>query len=206
MGIVTAQPVDPHYGPRHTPPVDDPIPIEIDLKPPAKVAVTGGPDPAHRPVSALDIPGFTLYQPLLNPVANQLADKLVLLTGKPRGLREAPAGPWHRYKDVYDAYFILKTCHINRDHIREAVASNWNLAPMGMERIPVPYRFYGQDDNGLEPRVPWKEGLDALQQRSPQLRRYPSWDEMRRTIGQFMDSVEPTPAGSTWTPGQGWQL
>jgi hypothetical protein len=31
MGIVTAQPVDPRFGPRHTPVVDDPIPIEIDI-------------------------------------------------------------------------------------------------------------------------------------------------------------------------------
>ncbi|MDQ1051999.1 hypothetical protein [Streptomyces sp. V4I2] len=206
MGIVTAQPVDPRYGPRRTPPVDDPIPIEIDIKPPAKVAVTGGPDRAQRPVTAIDIPGFTPFQPLLNPVVNQLADKLVLLTGKPRGLRKTPTGPWHRYKDVYDAYFILKTCHIDADQMREAVDNNWNLAAMGMERIPVPYRFYGQDDGGTEPRVPWKEGLDALQRGSPQLERYPGWDEMRGTLSQFVDGLASTSSGSSWTPGEGWQL
>ncbi|GAA5207574.1 hypothetical protein [Streptomyces thinghirensis] len=100
MGIVTATPVDPRFGPRHTPTVDDPIPIEIDIKPPAKVAVTGGPDTAHRPVSPIDLPGFTPFQPSLNPAVNQLADKLTLLTGKPRGLRNEGDRPWHRYKDV----------------------------------------------------------------------------------------------------------
>ncbi|WP_329201902.1 MULTISPECIES: hypothetical protein [unclassified Streptomyces] len=68
---------------------------------PFSVAVTGGPDTAQRPITAFELPGFTPSQPLLNPVVNQLADKLVLLTGKPRGLREAPDGPWHRYKDVF---------------------------------------------------------------------------------------------------------
>ncbi|WP_331758870.1 hypothetical protein OH782_42490 (plasmid) [Streptomyces sp. NBC_01544] len=206
MGIVTAQPVDPRFGPRHTPVVDDPIPIEIDIKPPAKVTVTGGPDAAQRPITALDVPGFTPFQPLLNPAVNQLADKLVLLTGKPRGLREAPAGPWHRYKDVFDAYFMLQTCQIDADHMREAVNSNWNLGPMGMDRVPAPYRFYGQDATGSGPVVPWKEGLDGLRVGSPQLHQYPDWDQIREKLGAFMDSLPTAPSGSVWTPGQGWAV
>ncbi|MFJ7242628.1 hypothetical protein ACIQWB_36660 [Streptomyces olivaceus] len=203
MGIVTATPVDPRFGPRHTPTVDDPISIEVDIKPPAKVAVTDGPDSAHRPITPIDLPGLTPFQPPLNPAVNQLADKLTLLTGKPRGLR-GEGGPWHRYKDVYDAYFMLRTCRINADHLREAVENNWNLAPMGMDRVPVPYRFYGQDGNGSEPVVPWKEGLDALRPGSPQLHRYPSWDGLREALGGFMDSLPAAPAGSIWVPGQGW--
>ncbi|MDX2601932.1 hypothetical protein PV379_10760 [Streptomyces caniscabiei] len=206
MGIVTATPVDPRFGPRHTPTVDDPIPIEIDIKPPAKVAITGGHDTAHRPVTPIDLPGFAPFQPPLNPAVNQLADKLTLLTGKPRGLRGEGDRPWHRYKDVYDAYFMLRTCRIDADHMREAVKNNWNLGPMGMDHVPVPYRFYGQDSNGPEPVVPWKEGLDALRAGTPQLHQYPGWDGMRETLGAFMDSLPTAPAGSTWVPGQGWRL
>jgi hypothetical protein len=206
MGIVTAQPVDPRFGPRHTPAVDDPIPIEIDIKPPAKVAVTGNPDLAHRPITALELPGLAPFQPPLNPAVNQLADKLVLLTGKPRGLRGEGDRPWHRYKDVYDAYFMLQTCRIDADHLREAVSNNWNLGPMGMDRVPVPYRFYGQDGSGPEPVVPWKEGLDGLRVGSPQLHQYPDWDQIREKLGAFMDSLPTAPSGSVWTPGQGWAV
>ncbi|GAA5207576.1 hypothetical protein GCM10023323_23650 [Streptomyces thinghirensis] len=101
---------------------------------------------------------------------------------------------------------MLRTCRIDADHMREAVKNNWNLGPMGMDRVPVPYRFYGQDSNGPEPVVPWKEGLDALRAGSPQLHPYPGWDGMRETLGAFMDSLPAAPAGSTWVPGQGWRL
>jgi hypothetical protein len=206
MGIVTAHPVDPRYGPRHTPAVDDPIPIEIDIKPSAKVAVTGGPDTAHRPINALQLPGFAPFRPPLNPAVNQLADKLVLLTGKPRGLRGEGGKPWHRYKDVYDAYYMLQTCRIDADEMRQAVNNNWNLGPMSMEHVPVPYRFYGQDATGPEPVVPWKEGLDALRAGSPQLHRYPGWEEIQHSLGGFMDSVPAAPAGSTWIPRRDWTV
>ncbi|MFE4634807.1 hypothetical protein ACFRJ1_15715 [Streptomyces sp. NPDC056773] len=205
MGVVMAQPIDPRFGPRRTPPVDDPIPIEIDIKPPSKVIVTGGPDTALRPVAALRLQGFTPFQPLMNPAVNALADKLVLLTGAPAGLREGPDGPWHRYKDIYDAYFVVETCHLDADRMREAVNKNWNLARMGIDRVSVPYRFYGQDASGPEPAVPWKEGMQALRDRSPQLDRYPSWEHMRDRLGTFMDSVQSAPSGSTWIPGQGWK-
>ncbi|MGW9370418.1 hypothetical protein ACWGVR_10440 [Streptomyces xanthophaeus] len=206
MGIVTAQPVDPRFGPRRTPAVDDPIPIEIDIKPPSKVTITGSPEPARRSVTAFELPGFASFQPMLNPAVNHLADKLVLLTGKLRALREGPGGPWHRYKDVYDIYFMMQTCRLDADRLREAVGTNWNLAPMGIEWVPVPYRFYGQDAAGPEPAVPWKEGVDALRSKSAQLHRYPGWDHMRAEISAFMDSLPSAPSGSTWVPGRGWTV
>ncbi|MFG2405370.1 hypothetical protein ACGFR8_13730 [Streptomyces brevispora] len=206
MGIITAHPIDPRYGPGSLRGVDDPISIEIDVKTPAKVAVTGGPDVSQRPITAFDVPGIKPYQPSLNPIVNQLADKAVLLTGPPSDPRNGTTGAWHRYKDVYDAYFMLKTCRIDADAMREAVEGNWNFKRMNMEAVPRPYRFFGQDAFRSEPEIPWRDGLEAIRSGSPQLRSYPSYETMRDTIGGFMDSLPSAPERSTWVPGRGWAL
>jgi hypothetical protein len=202
MGIITAQPVDPRFGARYISAVDDSIAIEIDVKPPIKVTVTGSPDASERNIVGVDVPGFAPFLPMLNPTVNQLADKILIPTGKPQGLRNMPHGPWHRYKDVFDAYFMLQTSRVGADAMREAVTHT--LARMGVQSAPIPYRVYGQDESGPEPVVPWKEGIEGLRKGSAQLQYYPSWEGMRTAISEFMESLPHAPKGSTWVPDRGW--
>jgi hypothetical protein len=209
MGIITAQPVDPRYGPGSLRAVDDPIPIEIDIKNPGKVTVTGSPDLSTRPITAIDIPGMTPFAPPLNPLVNQLSDTAVLLTGPPNDLRglHTDQRPWHRYKNVFDVYFAVRACHIDADTMKVAVAENWNFKRMGMTPADIqPYRLYGQDSSRAEREVPWGRGVEGIRSGSPQLHAYPSYEQMRATIAEFMDSLPDAPAGSTWIPGRGWTL
>lgn len=202
MGIVTAQPIDPGFGPAQTIGVDDPIGIEIDIKPPSKVRLTVPPEPCRRPVVGLDVPGMAAYEPALYPTVNQLADKMALLAGPPVTLRAAPDGLWHRYKDLFDSYFIVKTCPIDADQMRTAIESNWNLDRLQLNRLPVPYHVFGSGPG--EPNIPWRAGCDRLRGTSAQLQRYPDFTEMNRMVGSFVDGLASAPPGAVWSAERGW--
>ncbi|GHF91764.1 hypothetical protein GCM10018790_81090 [Kitasatospora xanthocidica] len=79
---------------------------------------------------------------------------------------------------------MLQTCRVDADHMREAVDTNCNLGPMGIDRVAVPYRFYGQDPTGPEPVVPWKEGLVGLRATAPVPRLGPDPRDPRRVHGR----------------------
>jgi hypothetical protein len=205
MGTIIAQPIDPRYSTGDLYPVDDPITIEIDIKPPSKIDFPGEPEASTRPISALTLPGFRPAQPRLYPVADQLGDKLCLLAGPPISLRNAPNGPWHRYKDLIDAYFLVRTTPMSGAEVGRSLETNWNLRRMDPPTLPHPYRVYGQAPVPAgEPEVPWREGCANLVKSNPQLARYPGFDTMVAEVGRFVDTV-PHTSGAVWNPGRGWQ-
>jgi hypothetical protein len=177
MGTIVAQPIDPRYSTRDLHAVDDPIIIEIDIKPPSKAPFRGEPESSTRPLTAITLTGVTPAMPRLYPTAAQLADKLCLLTGPPVSLRNAPTGPWHRYKDLVDCYFLIRTVPMDAAAVRHALDTNWNLTRLGVDAVPNPYRLYGQPPaRAGEAAVPWREGCVNLAVTNPQLRRYPHFD------------------------------
>ncbi|MEU7935245.1 nucleotidyl transferase AbiEii/AbiGii toxin family protein [Micromonospora echinofusca] len=205
MGTITAQPIDPRYSIGSLRPVDDPITIEIDIKPPSKISFPGEPEPSSRPITALTLPGFHPVQPRLYPVADQLGDKLCLLAGPPISLRNAPAGPWHRYKDLVDSYFLIRTTPMAAAEVRRSLQTNWNLRRLDPPVLPHPYRVYGQAPVPAgEPEIPWRDGCAHLVKSNPQLARYPSFEAMVAKVGRFVDTVPNSP-GAVWTPERGWQ-
>ncbi|MBM0233186.1 hypothetical protein JNW91_15735 [Micromonospora sp. STR1_7] len=205
MGTITAQPIDPRYSTGSLHPVDDPITIEIDIKPPSKIFFAGEPEASTRPVAALTLPGLLPVQPRLYPVASQLGDKLSLLTGPPLSLRNAPTSPWHRYKDLVDSYFLIRTTPMVASEVSRSLKTNWNLRRMDPPVLPRPYRLYGQAPVLVgEPEVPWREGCANLVKSNPQLARYPGFEVMVAEVGRFVDSV-PNDAGAVWNPERGWQ-
>lgn len=153
MGVVSAQPRDTHLAFRTTIPVDDPIGVESDIKPPAKARFDGPAESSQRSMVAIEVPGMAVYRPALFPTANQLADKICLLAGPPASMRpNSPTGPWHRYKDLLDCYYLIQYSRIRVADMQTALTSNWNLARTGLSELPTPYRVYGNGPNA-EPRV-----------------------------------------------------
>ncbi len=207
MGIVMAQPIDPRYGPRAAVPVDNPLAIEIDIKPSSKLRFKGDPEQPNRSGVAFDLPGFSPPMLPLFPTANQLADKLCLLAGPPNTMRKPPpVGPWHRYKDLFDVYFICSTCEIDGSTMQEAVQKNWNLARSGLDQLPRPYRLYGQQPvpKGVTP-IPWDEECENLKKSNSQLGFYPNYSKMMKTVGAFVDSIDNSP-DKGWKPRTGWAI
>ncbi len=202
-GTVIAQPVDPRFP--DVRPVDDPVAIEVDISPGSGQQFTSPPDRGERPLVALDLPGFEPTRPLLYPLADYLADKIALLTGPPISHRPLPAGPWHRYKDLFDLHFVLRTCRIEPHRVRTAIATNrnWRRLPAG---LPRPYRLYGQPPHQPgEPAVPWHEGVEKLRASSPQLARYPSFAAMSTGIATYVDTVAASPSPHRGELGPGRQ-
>lgn len=205
MGTITAQPIDPRYSTGSLHPVDDPITIEIDIKPPSKISFPGEPEASTRPITALTLPGFHPVQPRLYPVADQLGDKLCLLAGPPVSLRNAPNVPWHRYKDLVDSYFLIRTTPMVAAEFRRSLETNWNLRRLDPPALPHPYRVYGQAPVPAgEPEIPWREGCANLVKSNPQLARYPGFETMVAEVGRFVDTVPDTP-GAVWNPKRAWQ-
>ena len=127
-------------------------------KPGSKQQFTSPPEPCLHPLIALALPGFRPVEPLLYPIANQIADKVALLTGPPSTARAVPAGPWHRYKDLFDLHFAIRTCPISPQLLRDALADNWNWQrlPAG---LPRPYRLHAQPPNAARrPADPLEPG------------------------------------------------
>lgn len=209
MGLMHAVPVDPRDASR---PVDDPISIEIDVKPAHKVNYQQPPDEPLRPFLGVDVPGLTAPRLPLLPSENVFADKASLLTGPPASARRgAPAGPWHRYKDVFDLYFMTEAVPLRAEVLQEAMDSNWNYQRMERPGTPHPYRLYG--DTSLpgdtyarnEPTVPWDEGCRRIVEANPQLATYPDFRGMRDQVATCVDTARVAPAGAVWSPTSQWQ-
>ncbi|WP_406475704.1 nucleotidyl transferase AbiEii/AbiGii toxin family protein [Streptomyces sp. NBC_01615] len=204
MGVIIAQPIDPRYGPTARIPVDDPIALEIDIKPPNRVRLFGPPQPAHRSVVGLDIPGFAPVTPAVYPTASQLADKITMISGPPpQSARRTASGPWHRYKDVFDIHYMIRTSRVDAEQLREAVRVN-NQERFGWEELPRPFRAYGQEVTAGEKPIPWHEASEALRAEQAQLAGYPQFTQMQETVSAFVAELEIARPGSTWVPGQGW--
>ncbi|MER6314445.1 nucleotidyl transferase AbiEii/AbiGii toxin family protein [Streptomyces sp. NPDC001581] len=206
MGVIIAQPIDPTFGTVAPVAVDDPITLEIDMKPPNRVRLFGAPEQAQRSVVALEMPGFAPAMPAIYPAVSQLADKITIISGAPRvSARGIPSGPWHRYKDIFDIYYMIKTSRVDADEMREGIRVN-NLAQSGREDLPSPFRAYGQEPPAGEKAIPWHEACEAMRAEHPQLAGYPQFAAMENAVGAFVSGLETAPSGSTWVPGQGWTL
>jgi len=205
MGVITAQPVDTRHSLRYVPPIDDPIQIEIDVKPRSKVVFSGKPEDPQRPITGISLPGFSPPALPLYPTANQFADKACLLVGPPVSMRTATAAPWHRYKDLFDLYFIVQSHPMDGTKLREALETNWNLGRAGITRIPAPYRLYGDRSRPGEPPVPWNEGCERLRSGVAQLQRwYPDFKGLRDSVSAYIDQLPGVNQASQWHPSQGW--
>lgn len=204
MGTVNAQPIDDRHGSAHLTPVDDPWILEIDIKPPSKIRFSGPPEPAHRSILGLEVPGVAPMRPLLYPLVNQVADKVVLLTGPPTSLRGTTDPAWHRYKDLVDLHFVVRTCRLDGPTLRDAIEHNWNWRRLGTSELPHPYRVYGQPPvQPGEPAVPWHAGIEELRERWPQLRAYPSFPGMIENVRRFAAGIS-DPSHQSWAPAHGW--
>ena len=206
MGVVIAQPVG-SDGVRH---VDDPVAVEIDIKPRSKVAFSGEPARALQPFVGVDIPGFMPPSLPMYPAENLFADKASLLSGPPTSLRGPTVGPWHRYKDLVDLYFVTQAVALDGDRVKAALASNWNFRRMERPGVPEPYRVYGDHTRPGdrfardEPAIDWERGIDQLREAAPQLAAYPSFTAMSSEVGGCVDELAGIADGSLWVPGLGW--
>jgi hypothetical protein len=203
-GQITAQPIDPRYGVLRAPAVDDPLMVEVDLSP--YKAVTQPPEVAQRPVLGLEIPGFKPLMPLLTPNADAMADKMCNLAGVPRSSRNADRPPdFHRYKDLFDIYYMIETCPFNAGQLQQATQQNHNMPRIGLERLPVPYQLFREQGAAALAPLPWAKEYEALRQGSVQLRHYPDFEQMRARIGSFADALATAPSDAVWDPSRGWQ-
>jgi hypothetical protein len=136
------------------------------------------------------------------------AAKACLLTGPPTSLRGSPSGPWHRYKDLFDLYFMTRAVPLQARQLQDAVEGNWNFDRMDRDGLPVPYRLFGdatRPGDGYtadEAAVPWEEGCRRLQAQHPQLVAYPAFAQMSQDLGTCLDSAPGAVAGASWAAGR----
>ncbi|MEU8024687.1 nucleotidyl transferase AbiEii/AbiGii toxin family protein [Micromonospora haikouensis] len=203
-GQITAQPINPRYGVLRPPAVDNPLTIEVDLSP--YKAVTQPPEVAQRPVLGLQVPGFQPLTPLLTPNADAMADKICNLAGVPRSSRNADRPPdFHRYKDLFDIYYMIETCPFSAGELRRATEQNHNMPRIGLQRLPVPYQLFREPGAGTLTPLPWAREYEVLRQGSLQLRHYPPFAQMRERVGSFADALAAAPDDAVWNPSRGWQ-
>jgi phosphoserine phosphatase SerB len=189
-------------GPLGVQPDGDRFSVEIDVKMPSMIQRSSEPERARRSLVGVDLPGLQPITPLLRPVADLAADKLAALACRP-GVGDGIAAP--RFKDVFDLYYLARTCPIDGDRFRKAMATNWHWPEAGLSGPPSPYRFYGQSpaqDGELE--ILWENGTRQLRERGqmPQLKSYPEFAEMVRTISAFVDGAA-DPSNGAWDPARG---
>lgn len=190
---LTAQPIDPRRSRRHPIPVADPITFQVDLYPRSLAGFTGDPDASNRPTLAIQMPGFADYRPPLYPTVNQLADKL----WTPVGPHTNP--PWHRYKDLFDLYYLIHTCRFRLVDLRQALETNPNRAKAGLDRLPVPYRLY-QDPAGPT----WQDRYEQMRAQHPALAAYPPFAEAMAGISKFVRGIDAGPVDRIWLPAGQW--
>ncbi|WP_410785934.1 HAD-IB family phosphatase [Kribbella sp. C-35] len=200
---IDVQPVDDSRGPLGLRRDGDAFTIEVDVKMPTMIQRSSEPERARRSIVGVQLPGLKPITPLLRPVADLAADKMAALALQP-GVGDGIAAP--RFKDIADLYYIARTCPVDGDKLRKALAENWHWREAGRSGPPQPYRFYGQpparDD---ETEILWDQGFRQLRARIPQLQDYPEFKEMTETISTFLDGAS-EPSNGVWDPARGQWL
>jgi hypothetical protein len=192
---VTAQPLDPRRSSAlQCVPVDDPLTVHIDLSPPGSAAFPGAPESARRPIFAIPVPGFADIRPDLYPTANQIADKLAL-TATPHW-----NPPWHRFKDLFDLYYLTTGCRVTAAELRAALETNPNLARHGLTELPHPYRLHGSGPEPGQDTVDWAGGYERLRSQHPALSTYPEFSVTLATLRDLANHLANAPDAATWNP------
>ncbi|MGZ0150750.1 HAD family hydrolase [Kribbella sp. WER1] len=200
---IDVQPVDDRRGPLGVRADGDLFSIEVDVKMPTMIQRSGESERARRSIVGPQLDGLRPITPLMRPVADLAADKMAALALQP-GIGDGIAAP--RSKDIADLYYIARTCPVDGDTLRKALAENWHWKEAGVSGPPQPYRFYGQQPAPAhETEILWDHGFQQLRNRIPQLREYPEFQEMVGTIGTFLDGAA-DPSSGKWDPVRGqWQ-
>ncbi|GAA3141739.1 phosphoserine phosphatase SerB [Kribbella aluminosa] len=200
---IDVQPVDDSRGPLGVRADGDLFSIEVDVKMPTMIQRTSESERARRSIVGAQLDGVQPITPLMRPVADLAADKMAALALQP-GVGDGIAAP--RFKDIADLYYIARTCPLEGDALRKALAENWHWQEAGLSGPPRPYRFYGQAPAPAhETEILWEHGFRQLRGRIPQLREYPEFATMVETIGTFLDGAA-DPSNGTWDPVRGqWQ-
>lgn len=197
---IDVQPVDDRRGPLGLRPDGDAFTIEVDVKMPTMIQRSSESERARRSIVGVQLAGLRPIKPLLRPVVDLAADKMAALACQP-GVGDGIAAP--RFKDIADLYYIARTCPVDGDKLRKALAENWHWREAGRSGPPQPYRFYGQtparDD---ETEILWEHGFRQLRARIAQLRDYPDFAEITQTIGAFLDGAA-DPSNGRWDPVRG---
>lgn len=200
---IDVQPVDDSRGPLGLRRDGDAFTIEVDVKMPTMIQRSSEPERARRSIVGVQLPGLKPITPLLRPVADLAADKMAALALQP-GVGDGIAAP--RFKDIADLYYIARTCPVDGEKLRKALAENWHWREAGRSGPPRPYRFYGQpparDD---ETEILWDQGFRQLRTRVRQLQDYPEFKEMTETISAFLDGAA-DPSNGVWDPARGQWL
>ncbi len=195
---ITAQPLDPRRSSAlQRVPVDDPLTVHIDLSPPGSATFPGAPETAQRPIFAIPVPGFADIRPDLYPTAHQVADKLAL-TATPHW-----NPPWHRFKDLFDLYYLTTGCRVTAGELRTALETNPNLTRHGLTELPCPYRLYGADPEPGQDSVDWATGYERLRSQHPALSTYPEFSVTLATLRNLADHLASAPDSATWNPTSG---
>ncbi|HZX01365.1 HAD-IB family phosphatase [Kribbella sp.] len=200
---IDVQPVDDSRGPLGVRADGDLFSIEVDVKMPTMIQRSSESERARRSIVGVQFDGLEPITPLMRPVADLAADKMAALALQP-GIGDGIAAP--RFKDIADLYYIARTCPVEGDALRKALAENWHWKEAGLDGPPRPYRFYGQAPAPVhETEILWEHGFRQLRERIPQLREYPEFQEMAGTIGTFLDGAA-DPSNGKWDPVRGqWQ-
>ncbi|WUJ73042.1 HAD-IB family phosphatase [Kribbella soli] len=197
---VDVHPVDDTRGPLGVRRDGDSFSIEIDVKLPAMIQRTSESERARRSIVGVQLPGLRPITPLLRPVADLAADKMAALACQP-GVGDGILAP--RFKDIADLYYIARTCPVDGDKLRKALAENWHWREAGRSGPPHPYRFYGQAPaQDGETEILWRQGFEQLRSRIAQLEDYPEFGEMVDTITTFLDGAA-EPSNGVWDPARG---
>ncbi|TDW17271.1 HAD-IB family phosphatase [Kribbella kalugense] len=197
---IGVQPVDDRRSPLGLRPDGDAFTIEVDVKMPTMIQRTTESERARRSIVGVQLEGLKPITPLLRPVVDLAADKMAALACQP-GVGDGILAP--RFKDIADLYYIARTCPMDGDKLRKALAENWHWREAGRSGPPQPYRFYGQsparDD---ETEILWDQGFRQLRGRVAQLQDYPDFESMTTTIGTFLDGAA-DPSNGVWDPTRG---
>lgn len=175
--------------------------IPIDIKPPDRVRFTGAPEQPYRPYTSLDLPGFHPPSIPMFPTANQLVDKLCAPLDPPRTNRRN-IEPSPRVKDLFDAYFLLRTCRIRAESLHAGLVDCAESRGWAGE-FEIPYRLYGHRPTPSQHSVDWIAEYGRRQSQDPSLSAYPPFAQVYQTLNQCVTGLAEQ-RGQEWVPGRGW--
>jgi hypothetical protein len=113
--------------------------------------------------------------------------------------------PWHRFKDLFDMHYLTTNCQIHADSLRDAIATNSNLARHGLAALPRPYRLYGHEPRPGEDAVAWEQGYGRLRTTHPALSGYPPFAAVVAEISDVVDQLRTAPDSAVWdATGRQW--